>query len=114
MDTVTVTASDAAAEKATCTFVVLSRDGGRAADFYPNPVVDTLNVRTGEAVTAAEVTVKSASGATVFSEDGLSISPFAPAAIDMTSFAGGMYKVTLTYTAADGSTKTITTDIAKL
>ena len=114
MDTVTVTASDAAAEKATCTFVVLSRDGGRAADFYPNPVVDTLNVRTGEAVTAAEVTVKSASGATVFSEDGLSISPFVPAAIDMTSFTGGMYKVTLTYTAADGSTKTITTDIAKL
>lgn len=114
LDTLTVTATDAASASASCTFVVLARDGSRAVDFYPNPVVDFLNVRTGERVTSAQIQVKSSTGSTVLTENGLTISPFSPASIDMTSLAGGMYKVTMTYTAADGSSKSISTDIAKL
>lgn len=114
MDTVTVTATDAASATASWSFVVLARDGNRVADLYPNPVVDVLNVRTGEEVTSAQVQIKSSTGATVLSEGGLTISPFAPASIDVTSLAGGIYKVMVTYTASDGSSKSITTDIAKL
>lgn len=114
VDTLTVTATDAASASASCTFVVLARDGSRAVDFYPNPVVDFLNIRTGENVTSAQVQVKSSTGATVLTENGLNISPFSPASVDMTSLTGGMYKITVTYTAADGSSQSVSTDIAKL
>lgn len=114
VDTVTVVATDAASASVSCTFVVLVRDGNRAVDFYPNPVVDFLNIRTGEKVTSAQIQVKTSTGSTVLTENGLTISPFSPASIDMTSLTGGMYKVTMTYTAADGSSQSITTDIAKL
>ena len=113
MDTVTVTVTDEAYATASCSFIVVVRDGSRAADFYPNPVIDVLNVRTGVEATA-QIQIKAANGATVLSETGLAIDPFSPAQIDMSSLAGGMYSVTLNYTAADGSSHTITTDIAKL
>ena len=89
-------------------------DAGRKADFYPNPVTDFLNIRTGEAVTSASVQVLAANGAAVLTENDMTISPFAPVQIDMTFLSGGMYTVILSYTAADGSTQSTTTQIAKL
>ena len=87
---------------------------GKAADFYPNPVTDFLNIRTGEASSSASVQVLAPNGATVLTGSDLTVSPFAPVQIDMTSLPGGMYTVIFSYTAADGSTKSTTTDIAKL
>ena len=113
-DVLTVTAYDAAGTSASCQFAVVVRDASRTADFYPNPVTDYLNVRTGEAAASASVRVRGANGGTVLSLDDLSITPFAPARIDLTALPGGMYSVTLTYTAPDGTERSVTTDIAKL
>lgn len=110
----TLVAYDASKASASVTIPVLVRDAGRKADFYPNPVTDFLNIRTGEAVTSASVQVLAANGAAVLTENDMAISPFAPVQIDMTSLSGGMYTVILSYTAADGSTQSTTTQIAKL
>lgn len=114
VDTVTLTATDLSSASVSSVFTVLVRDGNKAADLYPNPVTDILNIRTGEAASSANVQVKAANGAVVLEQDGLSISPFSPAQIDMSSLAGGIYKVTVTYTTAGGDSRTITSDIAKL
>ena len=91
------------------------RDGGKAADFYPNPVIDMLNVRTGTTVTDAVIEVRKSSGAVVLSTDVIKeVSPFAPAQIDMSGLAGGMYNVTLKYTDGDGNSQSVTSQISKL
>ena len=110
----TVTALDPLYESVSVTFSVLVRDGTRPADFYPNPVVDVLNIRTGENASDAEVSVRSASGSEVLSEEFGNLTPFEPAALDMSSLTGGIYTVVLKYTTEDGTTQTITNEIAKL
>lgn len=112
--TVTITASDVLMQSVSISFDVLVRDGNRTADFYPNPVTDVLNIRTGESVTDASVTVRSAGGASLLTKEFSSITPFSPAQIDMSTLSGGMYSVVVEYTAEDGSTDSITTNIAKL
>ena len=114
MDTVTLTATDMSSASVSSVFTVLVRDGSKAADLYPNPVSDILNVRSGEATSSASVRIMAANGAVVLEQDGLSMSPFSPAQIDVSSLAGGIYKVTVTYTTAGGNSRTITSDIAKL
>lgn len=114
MDTVTLTATDLSSASVSSVFTVLVRDGSKAADLYPNPVSDILNVRSGEATSSASVRIMAANGAVVLEQDGLSMSPFSPAQIDVSSLAGGIYKVTVTYTTAGGNSRTITSDIAKL
>ena len=111
---VTVTALDDMNEAASISFDVLVRDGSKAADFYPNPVVDVLNVRTGVATDNAVLQIRSASGALKVDEKDLSIAPFEPYQIDVSRLAAGMYTVSLSYTDENGMTKSITTDIAKL
>lgn len=113
-DTLTVTAYDAAGTTASCRFTAVVRDGSRTADFYPSPVTDYLSVRTGEAASSASVRVQAPNGGTVLTESGLTITPFEPARIDMTSLPGGMYRVTLSYTAPDGTARSVSADIAKL
>ena len=112
--TVTVSALDDMSMSASCSFNLLVRDAGRPADFFPNPVVDVLNIRAGEVASDARIEVRSASGALVIAQDEPVMEPFAPAVVDMSALAGGMYSVKLTYTAEDGTSKSITTDIAKL
>lgn len=114
LGTFTVTASDAFDETVSMTFNVLVRDGSRAADFYPNPVTTVLNVRTGEDVEGASITLSDAYGGVKLSRQGLDISPFKPAALDVSGLPGGLYRVTFVWTAGDGTSRTITTDIAKL
>ena len=113
-DAVTVTAYDAAGTTASCRFTAVVRDGSRTADFYPSPVTDYLSVRTGEAASSASVRVQAPNGGTVLTESGLTITPFEPARIDMTSLPGGMYRVTLSYPAPDGTARSVSADIAKL
>ena len=113
-DTLTVTAYDAAGTTASCRFTAVVRDGSRTADFYPSPVTDYLSVRTGEAASSASVRVQAPNGGTVLTESGLTITPFEPARIDMTSLPGGMYRVTLSDTATDGTARSVSADIAKL
>lgn len=89
---VTVTATDARGEEASCTFSVLVRDGSRDVDLYPNPVHDFLNIRTGRPVNA-DITVSNKAGATVLSMKGADMAPFAPFAVDMKDLPGGIYYV---------------------
>jgi len=104
---VTVTASDCLGKTASQTFKVLVRDGNEALDVYPNPVVETLYVRTGEIATA-DIKVISASGSIVFDKN-LTISPFEPAKLDFTGVGAGVYTVRLDYNG-----NTITKNIVKI
>ncbi|MBO8478407.1 MAG: S8 family serine peptidase [Bacteroidetes bacterium] len=89
---VTLTATDARGEEASCTFSVLVRDGSQDVDLYPNPVKDFLNIRTGKPVTA-EITVSNKAGAAVLTMKDAEMAPFAPLAIDMKNLPGGIYYV---------------------
>lgn len=111
---ITATAMDGAMESASSSFRVLVRDASRIADFYPNPVTDILNVRPANALSAASLTVRSSSGGTVISQDLGALTPFDPAAVDMSSLPGGVYTLTLILSENDGSVSTVTADIAKL
>lgn len=88
-----VVATDVRGEKVEQSLRVLIRDGSRAADFYPNPVSDVLNVRTG---VKGEWGLKlvSPTGA-VFYENTLTIGPFDPVQIDMSEASPGLYTAIL-------------------
>ncbi len=90
----TLTASDARGESASCTFSVLVRDGSVGADLYPNPVTDILNIRTGSAQTIS-ISIANRAGAVVYKSDGVATAPFSPAQVDMSSLAGGVYYVSI-------------------
>ncbi|MFA5769419.1 MAG: S8 family serine peptidase [Bacteroidales bacterium] len=93
LTTMTINASDGLG--ATCSFdiLVLTRDGNQQVDIYPNPVEDTLYIRT-EQTTHADITITSSAGARVYNSS-VDISPFFPAQIEMTSFSGGVYAVSI-------------------
>ena len=93
LTTMTVTATDALNASCSVDILVLTRDGNQPVDLYPNPVTNTLNIRTGE-ITPAEITITSSNGARVF-KGTFDISPFQPAQIDMTAFSGGVYAVSI-------------------
>jgi len=92
---VTVTGTDVRGEYASQSFRVLVRDGSSNVDIYPNPVSDFLYVRTSEAA-SANLKLIDVLGATVYDQD-LTITPFEPAKVDVSSFAGGIYTVILNY-----------------
>lgn len=98
---ITVTAQDARGETVTGTFKVMVRDNSQVVDVYPNPVVDYLNIRMGEDVTGTvKVEVINSSGVKVVTDE-LSISPFAPARIDLSSLSSGSYIVRVVYNDID-------------
>lgn len=108
---VTATASDKMKAEASQTFSILVRDGSYPVDIYPNPVRDTLKIRTGSDLRAS-VKLFSNSGAKVFSGE-YEIKPFEPAKIDMTSFTGGKYTVSVKYE-ENGQEKEVKSNIVKL
>lgn len=110
----TVTAFDKELESASVTFSVLVRDGNRLADFYPNPMQDVLNVRTGEEAKDASLTIRDAYGSVRLSEKGLAISPSSPLSVDVSGLPGGIYKAELTWTSPDGTGRTVSVDLAKI
>lgn len=95
LTTVSVTATDALGESVTIDFKILVRDESVLVDVYPNPVVNFLNVRTGEEVNA-NISIIGGNGATVFDKN-LDVSPFEPAMIDMSKMGGGSYTVNVAY-----------------
>jgi hypothetical protein len=89
---VTVTATDARKLSVSQTFRVLVRDNSRPYDLYPNPVRDVLYLRAGEQQTA-DVMVSGKSGSVAFYQEGVSLDPFEPLAIDLSGQPGGSYYV---------------------
>lgn len=93
---VQVTASDMFGAQVSETIKLLVRDSSRPGgsgqiDIYPNPVVDKLNLRTSDEI-SANVQIFSVSGACVF-DSKLEIAPFAPAQVDMTNMPAGTYTI---------------------
>lgn len=92
---VTVTATDVRGETAVQKFKILVRTSSDPVDFYPNPVSDYLYVRTSENATA-QFSLIGPMGSTVYT-DTLTITPFEPAKVDMTSYPSGVYKAIVVY-----------------
>jgi len=88
---ITITATDAMGLSVSQQFSVLIRDESQPVDIYPNPVIDSMWLRTGEDKHCL-VTIFNGAGAKVF-ESEMDISPFAPVKIDMSKYSGGVYSV---------------------
>lgn len=90
-DVITVKATDMFGASISEDLQLLVRDGSRKVDLYPNPVIDKLNIRTSDQV-SADVKIYSLSGACVF-DSKLDLAPFSPATVDMSSMPAGSYTV---------------------
>ena len=109
-----VIAYDAELDSASVVYNVVVRDGGKLADFYPNPMSDVLNIRTGEEVSGAVLTIRDAYGNTKVSIDGLSSSPDAPAAVDVSFLPAGIYQARMTWTSGNGTPRTMDVTLSKI
>ena len=93
---ITVTGTDAKGLSVSSTFKVLVRDSNVAMEAYPNPVVDKLNIRTGEEMAETSVKITSAVGAVVY-DGSSSFSAFEPLSVDLSFVAPGKYSLEVTY-----------------
>ena len=75
---------------------MLVRKGDEPLQCYPNPVVTTLYVATGEAPADTQISIISASGAVVY-RNVATCSAFNPAVIDVKNAAPGFYTLKVTY-----------------
>lgn len=90
LTTITVKAYDAKKEYAEASFKVLVRSSDTKYQTYPNPVVNTLFIATGEETEDTNIVIASSSGKTVYNQT-VKVSAFNPAAIDMSHCAPGQY-----------------------
>ena len=90
-----ITASDAAGKTASFRLCVVVRDGTDAMDLYPNPVVDTLNIRVGEESVSGSVIITGVSGMVVYEAEVEDMSVFYPLKVDMSGVQAGIYIVTV-------------------
>ena len=88
---VTIVSRDAKGESVSSNFKILVKDPSDPISVYPNPVVDFVNISTLEE-SDTEVTIVSQTGKTVYNEI-VKASAFAPARIDMSNCAPGVYSV---------------------
>ena len=88
--TITLSATDAGGESITVQFIVLVRSASTKMQAYPNPVVNTLYVGTGQTPDNAEIWLISASGTVVY-HTVATCSAFDPAQIDVHKAAPGVY-----------------------
>ncbi len=93
---VTVRAKDMKGESVVTSFTVLARRKAEYTNMYPNPVVDFLNIRTGQELETAHVEIRSATGALVF-KTAKECSAFEPMKIGVASLAPGRYQVKVSY-----------------
>lgn len=95
-DEVEITARDFFGASITAKVPILVRDGSRGAvDFYPNPVVDYLNIRSSDISTVfGSVQIYSLGGGEVYSGS-VEFSAFAPASIDLKNLPAGSYTLKL-------------------
>ena len=91
LTTATVTAADACGASVSFSFRILVRDETRPVDLYPNPVVNTLNIRLGTAG-QVNVSITNKVGATVWTGSATA-GPFDPMAADLSALPGGTYYV---------------------
>ena len=91
LTTATITATDACKASCSLSFMILVRDESRPVDLYPNPVVNTLNIRPGTEG-QFDISISNKAGATVWSGTSAA-SPFSPLAVDLSDQPGGMYYV---------------------
>lgn len=92
---VIVTAKDARGEKIETSFKILVKDPSKPLSVYPNPVTDYVNVSTMD-MADTDVMIVSQTGKTVYDET-LKASAFEPARIDMSSYAPGVYTMTVAF-----------------
>lgn len=88
--TISLSTSDAGGKSIAVQFTVLIRSASTKMQAYPNPVVNTLYVSTGQTPENAEIWLISASGAVVFHTIA-NCSAFDPAEIDVHKAAPGIY-----------------------
>lgn len=91
-----VKAIDAAKEYTEASFKILVRSADIKYQLYPNPVVDTLYIATGEDEEILSVKIASSSGNIVYDAE-LPASAFSPARIDMSSCSPGSYIAQFTF-----------------
>ena len=96
---VTIVASDARGQTCTLTFKVVVKDPKKPLEVYPNPVVDWLNISTMD-VEQTHVVIVSSTGQTVYDEI-MDVGAVAPAKIDMTGCAPGVYDLQVSFSGAD-------------
>lgn len=87
----TLIATDACNASCKFSFKILIRDGERPIDLYPNPVVNTLNIRPGTEGQIS-VVISNKAGAKVWT-GGAAAGPFDPLVVDMSDVPGGTYYV---------------------
>ena len=88
---VTVISKDARGETAQANFRILVKDPSDPISVYPNPVVDFVNISTLEE-SDTDIRIVSQTGKTVYNQT-VKASAFAPARIDMSNCAPGVYSV---------------------
>ena len=93
VSTVEVIASDIRGEQVVFSFRVLMQDESKTVTVYPLQVSDYVNVATSEEKNAV-ISIYNASGKTMFSKE-FEVSGFAPARVDMSTYAPGVYSVTV-------------------
>lgn len=94
--TITVKAFDYFGLSASREFVLMSRDGSKPMDLYPNPAVDAVNIRMGQEVDGpVNVKVYSSAGALVL-EETVTVRPFEPGVLNISKLSGGSYTVVVT------------------
>lgn len=92
---VTITASDSRGLNCTLTFTVVVKDPEKPLEIYPNPVTDYLNISTLD-VEPTSVKIVSSTGRTVYDQT-MDIGAVAPARIDMSSYAPGVYSLWVSF-----------------
>lgn len=92
---ITVTATDGLYTKATTKFRYIVRAADVDMEFYPNPVRDYLNIRTGAELQDAEIVINGPTGNNIFHET-IACSAFEPVQIDMREYAPGIYTLRVT------------------
>ncbi len=113
--TVKIIAKDGVGDTAEATFNVLVRPTDADLEFYPNPVVDFLNLRPSKELSEVNIEVVNNSGAVVLTSSNVdAVTPFAPLAVDMKSLPAGQYSVKAVYTTADGKSGEMQQIVAKL
>jgi hypothetical protein len=92
---VTVVGTDGGGKECSTSFDLLVKDKGNLVEAYPNPVRDKLYVRT-EALVETTIKIVNSSGAVIYNATSV-IGAFAPAVVDMSKCAPGVYGLTVAY-----------------
>ncbi len=96
---VVITGTDARGLTCVLTFKVLVKNPENLLEIFPNPVVDYLNIRTGDIV-ETYVKITSSTGKTVYESTSM-VGAMAPAKIDMSTCAPGMYVINVSFGGKD-------------